>query len=1006
MFALTTIVNAQQTQRFSEPEATYQEALKLFQKEKYRAAQIQFNNYLVIDNNSLKMADAQFHKSICALYLEQPDAENQIVFFVENNAQHPKAGFAYYELGNYYYQNKNYNKVIEFFEEIDTDILSEEEKNNMRFKLAYSYFSKKDFDRAKQNFDRVKTKKHKYRAASYYYSGYIAYEQENYNEALSNFNEIKNDASYKNIVTPNIAKIYYKSEKYDKLINLLSDQKSIKGETALYLGEAYYFKKDYQKAKKYYSIYFSTNKYAKDEVNYRMAYTLMQSKDYTEAVTYFSKSALRDDELGQNSAYNLGICYLKIGNKPYALGAFLHASDLDFDKKIKEESLVSYAKINYENKNYTETIKILGKLNKEFPNSIHYKENEELLTDAYVNSNNFYEAIKYLESISEKSYREKKAYQLATYRLGVRSYNEKKYELALNYFQKSLKYPITKELILGASYWTAETYSYGKKYAKAITNYSRIFENDPLKTSDFYLKTRYGIAYAYYNTKDYSKAITHFKYYSINSKDKDLYYLDAVTRLADCYYVTKDYNAAITNYKVVKGYNKLHIEYVTFQLGIINYLTDRTEEAKKELEDVINNYPKSPYLDDALYQRALIDLETGSYATAAARFSDFIDNKSNSSLLPQAYSKRIICYGNLNQHEKEFADYDYIFSNHITHPIVKDLIKGLNSVLIKVGKEDDFKTYLDKYKAANPLDSDLKNIEYESAKSLYYAERYKSAITNLEDFISTYPTTVQSFEGQYLLAEAYRKENREEKALESYEKVILDNNTDFVIRSIYKSADIYFDSKQYQKAIVKYEMLYDRAQREKEMVKALTGLTKSYYELKDYEKAESYAVNLVASNYANEYTINEAKLYQAKSDIYRGNFNLAKPVLDDLVATTTDEFGAEANYLIALNMYENKLYKESKDELYLMNKRYGTYDLWLGKCFILIAQNLIALEEDFQAKATLTSVIDNSPIEEVVSEAKEILDSLETKVDEQKEEIEEAEEEAIEIETLEEVENE
>ena len=175
--AFTSFVNAQQTHRFSKPESTYQEALKLYEKEKFGASKKLFSEFLSIENNTLKASSAKFYQSICALYLEQPDAENQIVSFVENNSEHPKAVFAYYELGNYYYQNKNYNKVIEYFEEVDADLLSLEEKNNMRFKLGYAYFTKKNFDRAKQLFDRVKNQKHKYRSASYYYSGYIVYTQ-------------------------------------------------------------------------------------------------------------------------------------------------------------------------------------------------------------------------------------------------------------------------------------------------------------------------------------------------------------------------------------------------------------------------------------------------------------------------------------------------------------------------------------------------------------------------------------------------------------------------------------------------------------------------------------------------------------------------------------------------------------------------------------------------------------------------------------------------------------
>ena len=61
---------------------------------------------------------------------------------------------------------------------------------------------------------------------------------------------------------------------------------------------------------------------------------------------------------------------------------------------------------------------------------------------------------------------------------------QKNYVEALTFLEKSLKYPIDKNLVLAASFWTAETFSKGGKYNESITYYARIFENDPLKSVD------------------------------------------------------------------------------------------------------------------------------------------------------------------------------------------------------------------------------------------------------------------------------------------------------------------------------------------------------------------------------------------------------------------------------------------------------------------------------------------------------------------------------------------
>ena len=56
----------------------------------------------------------------------------------------------------------------------------------------------------------------------------------------------------------------------------------------------------------------------------------------------------RIDLLSQNIWYILGDCYLQKGDKKRAQFAFGEASKMNFDNKLKEESLFNYAKLTYE----------------------------------------------------------------------------------------------------------------------------------------------------------------------------------------------------------------------------------------------------------------------------------------------------------------------------------------------------------------------------------------------------------------------------------------------------------------------------------------------------------------------------------------------------------------------------------------------------------------------------------------------------------------------------------
>ena len=52
--------------------------------------------------------------------------------------------------------------------------------------------------------------------------------------------------------------------------------------------------------------------------------------------------------VSQNAYYHLGECYLNLEKKTEALNAFKTASEMDFDRKIKEDAALNYAKLSYE----------------------------------------------------------------------------------------------------------------------------------------------------------------------------------------------------------------------------------------------------------------------------------------------------------------------------------------------------------------------------------------------------------------------------------------------------------------------------------------------------------------------------------------------------------------------------------------------------------------------------------------------------------------------------------
>ena len=62
--------------------------------------------------------------------------------------------------------------------------------------------------------------------------------------------------------------------------------------------------------------------------------------------------------------------------------------------------------------------------------------------------------------------------------------------------------------------------------------------------------------------------------------------------------------------------------------------------------------------------------------------------------------------------------------------------------------------------------------------------------------------------------------------------------------------------------------------------------------------------------------------------------------------------------------------------VYKLVNQVPSYPKWIGKAFILLADNFLAQDDAFNAKVTLQSVIDNADDEELIQIAKEKLNII------------------------------
>ena len=138
-----------------------------------------------------------------------------------------------------------------------------------------------------------------------------------------------------------------------------------------------------------------------------------------------------------------------------------------------------------------------------------------------------------------------------------------------------------------------------------------------------------------------------------------------------------------------------------------------------------------------------------------------------------------------------------------------------------------------------------------------------------------------------------------------------------------------------------------------------------------------YANLILEKGNVNASAQNMATLYLGKAAMEKGDYETAKDEFLNTLNTARDEYGAEAKYLLGKIFYLTKDYDQCYETLIGLNNDFSSYQEWVGKAFLLLADNFVAQEDDFQAKATLQSLIEHFPDPAVKEEARQKLKAIE-----------------------------
>jgi tetratricopeptide (TPR) repeat protein len=969
----TAKVSGQQSAIYTHSLSDFDNAVLLYKNKQYQSAQIIFERIKQTDISQDVQADCAYYIGICAIHLNQINADEIMEQFVADYPTSSKQNQAYIEVAQYYFQQGKFPQALQYFDKVDESDLTFEETEKFTFQKGYAYFTAGNKKEASSYFNKVINSK-EFGSQAKYYLGFMAYEGDNYKEATKYFDQVSGEEKYKEKLSYFKADMHFKLGEFQKAIDagvvaMPKSNASEKSELNKIIGESYFNLQQYDKALPYLSAYKGKKGKWSNTDFYQLGYTYYQQKDYENAILQFNKIIDGKDFVAQNGYYHLGECYFKTDKKQQALNAFKSASEMDFDKKIQEDANLNYAKLSYEIGNsYQAVPDVLTSFLAKYPNSPSKNEIETLLINSYITSKNYAAALTLLEK--NNSAESKVAYQKVLFYRGIELYTDGNYQEALKMFKKSITNQRNEKITARATFWKGETEYVLDNFNEALLSFKQFEGFAEAKTTPEYKNINYNIAYAYFKQKEYEQAGNYFQKFIDGSKDDKVRLNDSYLRLGDSRFVSAKYWPAMDAYNKAIEMKGIDADYAAFQKALSYGFVSRNDKKIEDFNKFLQNFKTSQYRDDALFELGNTYVTENKTDLAIKTYDQLLAEFKNGSFASKAILRQGLVYYNGQKDDLAIAKFKKVAAEYPRTPEALEAVSTARLIYMDNGKVEDYAAWVKTLDFVEVSDADLDNDTYEVAEKQFLQNNTKQAIATLSSYVSKFPNGIHALKANFYLAQSYYADGLESNAIPNYEYVVSKPRSEFTEQSLARLCEIHLKKDDFNKAVPVLQRLETEADFPQNVTFAQANLMRAYYDQKEYPNAVVYADKVLANPKTDNKIKSDAQIIVARAAIQVNDEAKARVAYAKLLTIAKGELAAEALYYDAYFKNKDGKYEDSNKTVQKLAKDYSGYKYFGAKGLIVMAKNYYQLKDNFSATSILDSVIKNfSTYTDVVDEA-------------------------------------
>ncbi|WP_339655085.1 tetratricopeptide repeat protein, partial [uncultured Salegentibacter sp.] len=841
---------SQRSANYTHDLAEFNKALELYNNQQFLAAQNLFDEVKEQTDDEKIEGDCAYYIANAAVRLNQPGADRLMERFVSRYPTSTKTNSAYLDVADYYFQTGKYSLARKWYDKVDEKSMSRTERERYYFNNGYAYFRAKQYDQARTYLERVRDSQ-EFGSQAKYYIGYMAYEGDDYEEANQNFEAVRSNDRYSEDLSYFQADMNFKLGNFEEAIKLAKEQlqssnRIERSQLNKIIGESYFNLEQYEEALPYLKEYDGERGRWNNTDYYQLGYAYYKQGDYEKAISEFNKIIDGKNEIAQNAYYHLAQSYLESNQKQQALNAFKNASEMDFNSQIQEDAYMNYAKLSYEIGNsYESPSQVLINYIEKYPESENREAMESLLIDSFLTSGNFEEAMRLLEN--NRNFSDKQAYQKVAYYYGLQLYEEGDYERAINNFEKALSEPRDQKITAKATFWKAESEYNINRIDDAIIGYREFSGMNAAQGTDELENLDYNLGYAYFKKNEYSRAIEFFKRYSANGSSDVARRNDALLRLGDTYFVSSQYWPAIEAYDEALSLSGDN-DYAAFQKAMSYGFIDRRDTKISDLKSFINQYSRSSFRDDAMYELGNTYVAANNISEALSAYDRLIREVPQSAFVPKAMLRQALIHYNADNGNRALERLKKVVNDYPNTPEAMQAVSTARMVYVDLGRTDEYASWVQNIDFVEVTDADLDNTTYESAENQYFKNEYDRAISGFENYLQRFPNGIHSINANFYLGQMYFRNGNKQKAAANYRSVANKPKNEFTEDALSRLSEILLENKNYREAVSYLERLEKEASSEQNVIFAQSNLMKSYLELDQPGKAATYADKVLANS--------------------------------------------------------------------------------------------------------------------------------------------------------------